>query len=139
MIELLAGMVGGVGLFIVGMWLLTENMKTMVNRRLRMAASRWTSNRISAVLWGTLAGCVTQSMSACTFVVVSILRSGLITTKGALALILGGCVGVSVRWWSSASMLGWLRSTLSASPVQSWSVTGCRESDPWLRLVSVEP
>ena len=77
MIEVLAGMVGGVGLFIVGMWLLTENMKTMVNRRLRMAASRWTSNRISAVLWGTLAGCVTQSMSACTFVVVSILRSGL--------------------------------------------------------------
>ena len=96
MIEVLAGMVGGVGLFIVGMWLLTENMKTMVNRRLRMAASRWTSNRISAVLWGTLAGCVTQSMSACTFVVVSILRSGLITTKGALALILGGCVGVTV-------------------------------------------
>lgn len=96
MIELLAGMVGGVGLFTVGMWLLTENLKTMVNRRLRVAAGRWTSNRFSALLWGTLAGCVTQSMAACIFVIVSILRSGLITPKGALGLILGGSIGVSV-------------------------------------------
>ena len=93
--ELLAGVLGGLGLFIVGMWLLTENLKTLASARLRRAATRWTRNRFTAVLWGALAGGITQSMTALTFIVVSILRSGLITTKGALALILGGCVGVT--------------------------------------------
>ena len=93
--ELFAGIAGGLGLFIAGMWLLTENLKTLAGRRLRRSASRWTNNRTSALLWGILAGGITQSMTALTFIVVSILRSGLIATQGALALILGGCVGAS--------------------------------------------
>ena len=93
--ELFAGIAGGLGLFIAGMWLLTENLKTLASRRLRRSASRWTTNRFSALLWGVLAGAITQSMTALTFIVVSILRSGLIATRGALALILGGCVGAS--------------------------------------------
>ena len=93
---LFAGITGGLGLFIVGMWLLTENLKALASRRLRRTASRWTANRFSALLWGALAGGITQSMSALTFIVVSLLRSGLITTQGALSLILGGAVGVTV-------------------------------------------
>ena len=95
MIDLLGGMIGGLGLFMVGMWLLTENLKALVSRRLRRTAGRWTSNRFSALLWGTLAGGITQSMPALTFIVVSTLRSGVITTKGALVLILGGSIGVT--------------------------------------------
>ena len=95
MIDLIGGMIGGLGLFIVGMWLLTENLKALASRRLRKIASRWTTNRFSALLWGTFAGGITQSMPALTFIVVSTLRSGLITTKGALALILGGSIGVT--------------------------------------------
>ena len=95
MIELFGGITGGLGLFFLGMWFLTENLKTLASRRLRKSASRWTANRYSALLWGALAGGITQSMSAVTFIVVSILRSGLITTRGALALILGACVGVT--------------------------------------------
>ena len=94
--ELLAGVAGGLGLFVVGMWLLTENLKALATRRMRRTAGRWTGNRFSALAWGALAGAITQSMSAMTFIVVSILRSGVITTRGALALILGGTVGVSV-------------------------------------------
>ena len=93
--ELFAGVAGGLGLFIVGMWLLTENLKALATRRLRRTAGRWTGNRFSALAWGALAGAITQSMSAMTFILVSILRSGLITTRGALALLLGGSVGVS--------------------------------------------
>ena len=93
--ELFAGVAGGLGLFILGMWLLTENLKALATRRLRRNADRWTRHRFSALVWGALAGAVIQSMSGLTFVVVSILRSGLITTQGALALILGGCVGAS--------------------------------------------
>ena len=94
-IEIVAGGAGGLGLFIAGMWLLSENLKTLASRRLRRTASRWTNNRFSALLWGILAGGVTQSVIALTFIVVSLLRSGLIPTRGALALILGGSVGAS--------------------------------------------
>ena len=93
--ELLAGLAGGLGLFIAGMWLLTENLKTLASRRLRWSVSRWTSNRFSALMWGVFAGGITQNITALTFIVVSILRSGLIATHTALALILGGCIGSS--------------------------------------------
>ena len=95
MTELFGGVAGGFGLFIVGMWLLTENLKKLASRQLRQTTHRWTSNRFSALLWGILAGGVTQSMSALTFIVVSILRSRLVGTEGALAMILGGSVGVT--------------------------------------------
>ena len=56
MIELFGGIVGGLGLFMLGMWLLTENLKMLAGRRLRRTASRWTGNRFSAVLWGACPG-----------------------------------------------------------------------------------
>ncbi|MDE2911480.1 MAG: Na/Pi symporter [Paracoccaceae bacterium] len=96
MSDLLAGLAGGLGLFIAGMWLLTENLKTMVTYRLRQAVNRWTSNRYSALLWGFVAGGVTQNMTALTFITVGVLRAGMISTAGALAMILGGCVGSSL-------------------------------------------
>ena len=95
MTELFAGVIAGLGLFVAGMWLLTENLKALASRRLRGLAARWTANPASALLWGCLAGGITQSMSAFTFIVVSILRSGLIAPKGAFILILGGGIGIS--------------------------------------------
>lgn len=94
--ELLAGIAGGCGLFIIGMWVLTENLRSLAGRRLRRIAGRWTSNRLSALLWGCLAGGITQSMAALTFIVVGLLRSGLISTQSGLALVLGGGAGVTV-------------------------------------------
>ena len=95
MIESFAGVVAGLGLFIVGIATLTANLKILASRRLRRAAMRWTANRFSALVWGALAGGVTQSMAAVTFIVVSILRSGLVTTRGALALMLGASAGAT--------------------------------------------
>ena len=43
---------------------------------------RTIANRLSALLWGALAGSITQSMPALTFIVVSILRSGMIDVGG---------------------------------------------------------
>ena len=80
--DIVAGGIGGLGLFIVGMHLLTENLKTLASRQLRRAVSRWTANRLSALLWGALAGSITQSMPALTFIVVNILRSGMIDVGG---------------------------------------------------------
>ena len=96
MIELIGGMVGGLGIFFVGMWFLTENLKALATCRIRLIANRWTGNQMVAFAWGTVASVITQSMSALTFIVVSILRSGLISTRGGFAVILGGNVGITL-------------------------------------------
>ena len=95
MFEVFDGVAGGLGLFIAGMHSLTSNLQALASRRLRTTVSRWTANRFSALGWGILAGGITQSMSGLVFILVGCLRSGLIATRGALAVILGGCVGVS--------------------------------------------
>ena len=96
MSDSLAGLVGGLGLFIAGMWLLTANLKTLADYRLRRAVNRWTGNRYSALLCGCIAGGVTQNMTALTFITVGVLRAGMISTAGAIAVILGGCNGSSL-------------------------------------------
>lgn len=95
-IEMFGGAVGGIGLFFVGMQLLSENLKALASRRLRVIAHLWTENRLAGFALGTIAGGITQSTSALTFVVVSVLRSGLVSTSGAFAIIMGANLGVTL-------------------------------------------
>ena len=96
MLELLGGVIGGLGLFVFGMWFLTESLKKLTSRRLRRTAQRLTGHPFTAFGWGVLIGGATQSMTALVFITVSILRSGLISTRIAFALTLGGNMGVTL-------------------------------------------
>ena len=98
MIEVLGGILGGVGLLFFGMWLLSENLKTVVGPRLRMLASRLADNRFAAFGWGTLAGAITQSSPAVTFITISMLRSGLISAKQGYPIALGAQMGVALSY-----------------------------------------
>ena len=90
------GVIGGFGLFVVGMHLLTENLKAIASRRLRRVASRWTSKPSAALFLGAFAGSITQSMLALNFIVVGLLRSGMTDIRSALMLVLGGFIGSSI-------------------------------------------
>ena len=96
MLESLGGLLGGLGLFFVGMRMLTESLKVLTTRRVRRVAVSWVPNRYAAWGWGILSGSVIQSMAAMTFIAISILRANLIAGERALAFILGGNVGVSL-------------------------------------------
>ena len=93
MMAIVGGIAGGIGLFFMGARLLSEHLKSLANRRLRMSASRWTGSRWSGCAWGTIAGAITQSMPALTFISIGMLRSGLLTCRRALPILLGGNVG----------------------------------------------
>ena len=93
MIVILAGLAGGLGLIFMGMKLLSEHLKLLTNRRLRLSAARWTGNRWAGFVWGLIAGAVTQTMPALTFLMVGMLRSGLLSVRRALPILLGGNVG----------------------------------------------
>ena len=94
MFEIVGGILGGLGLFFVGMWLLSENLKLLAGRRLRAIAVNWVPNRFAACGYGVLAGGATQSMSSLTFITVGLLRANLTTTERAFPFIVGGNVGV---------------------------------------------
>ena len=96
MLEVLGGILGGVGLLFFGMWLLSENLKTVVGPRLRILASRLADNRFAAFGWGTMAGAITQSSPAVTFITISMLRSGLISAKQGYSIALGAQMGVGL-------------------------------------------
>ena len=93
MIDILGGVVGGLGLFFVGMWLLTENLKALASRRIRMLTARWTGNALTALAWGALLGGTTQNTTALTFVVGGMTQTGLLSTRRALPVLVGGSFG----------------------------------------------
>ena len=96
MLETLGGLLGGLGLFFVGMWLLTENLKGLTNRRLRMIVADWVPNRYAAWGWGALSGSILQSLSALTFITISMFRANLLTTERAFAFLIGGNLGAGI-------------------------------------------
>ncbi len=96
MAEVIGGILGGVGLLFVGMWMLSENLKVLVGPRLRQLASRLANNRFAGFGWGTLAGAITQSSPAVTFITISMLRSGLISPRQSYPIALGAQLGVGL-------------------------------------------
>lgn len=93
MVAIVGGLAGGLGLFFMGMRLLSEYLKLLNNRRLRQSAARWTGNRWTGFAWGTIAGAVTQTMPALTFITAGMVKSGLLSVRRALPILLGGNVG----------------------------------------------
>ena len=96
MITIVGHLAGALGLFFMGAKILTEHLKTLTSRRLRLSAARWTGNRCMGFAWGLAAGSVMQSMTVLTLVVVSLLKSDLVSSKRAFPIILGGNVGMTL-------------------------------------------
>ena len=96
MIAMLGHLAGALGLFFMGTRLLTAHLKMLANRQLRLSALRWTSNRYMGFAWGLSAGSVMQNMIVLTVVVVSLLKSDLVSPKRAFPILLGGNIGVAL-------------------------------------------
>ena len=97
MAESLGGIFGGLGLFMVGTWLLSENLKSLASHRFRAAVAGLLPNGYAGASWGMLAGGATPGMSALTFVIVGLSRVGLVPTERAFAVLIGGNIGSSLR------------------------------------------
>lgn len=96
MIAIIGGFAGGLGLFFMGLNMLTQHLKSLTNRRVRQSAKKWTGSRWSACLWGVLAGAVTQTMPALTFITIGMVRSGILSSSRAFPVLIGGNIGASM-------------------------------------------
>jgi phosphate:Na+ symporter len=93
----IALLLGGLGLFFVGIRMVSSNLKLMTSRKLKLTIARLTDSGIAAGIWGTLFGFITQSSSATAFIVAGLNSSGLLSVRKSLPIILwsnAGCTAL---------------------------------------------
>ncbi len=81
MVQIIASLLAGLGLFFVGLYFLIEHLKMLSGRRLRDRVSAWTRNPIAGLLCGSVFISITQSTAASAFILISMLRSGMMTVR----------------------------------------------------------
>ncbi|MBW7990370.1 MAG: Na/Pi cotransporter family protein [Planctomycetes bacterium] len=93
--EMIFGTVGGLGLFLYGMGLMSDGLKKVAGQKLKNILEALTKHRVIAVLVGALTTCLIQSSSATTVMTVGFVNAGLLTLKQALCVVLGANVGTT--------------------------------------------
>ncbi len=105
MTNMLFGVIGGLGLFLFGMGLMSDAIKSIAGSRMKQFLTALTRKRLVAVLLGALATMLVQSSSATTVMTVGFVNAGLLTLRQALCVVLGANVGTTVTAWL-VSMFG---------------------------------
>jgi len=95
----LTGLLGGLGLLLLGMWLLTEGLSVAGGSGLRRILSRATRSRFHGLLAGFLITALLQSSGAVMVAVIGFVNAGVLELSRAIWLILGSNVGTSVTGW----------------------------------------
>ena len=89
-------LLGGVGLFLYGMQIMSSGLKKAAGDQLRTILERVTSNKIVAVLIGIVVTMLIQSSSATDMMVIGFVNSGLMNLSQAIGVIMGANIGTTV-------------------------------------------
>lgn len=109
--------VGGLGLFLFGMKLMSEGLRACAGRRLKSVLESMTKKAFVAFAIGAGVTALIQSSSATTVMVIGFVNAGLLTLKQAICVIIGTNVGTTATaWLVSISGLGAFKITSYALP-----------------------
>src|SRR6478736_8771654 len=103
---------GGVGLFLLGMTVMTDGLKAMAGSALRVVLGKAAATPLSGAFWGALVTLLVQSSSATTMTTIGLVSAGLLTFPQGLGLVFGANVGTTGTGWLVA-LIG-VRVSLSA-------------------------
>ncbi|MDD2971751.1 MAG: Na/Pi cotransporter family protein [Lachnospiraceae bacterium] len=95
-ISILLSMAGGLGLFLLGMKLMSDSIEKAAGAKLRSILAFFTTNRFTGMLVGIVFTGIIQSSSACTVMVVSFVNSGLMNLYQAAGVIFGANIGTTI-------------------------------------------
>jgi len=96
--------VGGLGLFLFGMGMLSDGLKNAAGGGLKRLLEKVTKRPILAYLVGAGVTCFIQSSSATTVMVVGLINAGLLTLRQAICVVLGANVGTTATAWLVSGM-----------------------------------
>lgn len=95
-VNVLFGLIGGLGLFLYGMKLMSDGLQKTSGKGLKKILEKLTSNRIIGTAVGAVVTSIIQSSSATTVMVVGFVNAGLMSLTQALSVILGANVGTTI-------------------------------------------
>lgn len=96
---MIISILGGLGLFLLGMWVMTEGLRALAGSALRQLLSSAAASPARGTLWGTLVTLVIQSSSATTMTTIGLVSAGLLTFPQALGVVLGANIGTTGTGW----------------------------------------
>ncbi|MCQ9208645.1 MAG: Na/Pi symporter, partial [Omnitrophica bacterium] len=94
--EIIFGIVGGLGLFLFGMKLLSEGFQKLAGTKLRQILKFLTNKTVVGIATGALVTAIIQSSSATTVMVVGFVNAGLLALRQAIGVIMGANIGTTI-------------------------------------------
>ena len=94
--EMLFMVLGGLGLFLYGIKLMSSGLQTIAGDRMRIILEKGTKTPIRGVLTGIIVTGLIQSSSGTTVLTVGLVNSGLLTLRQAIGVIMGANIGTTV-------------------------------------------
>jgi len=91
--------VGGLGLFLIGMGMMSDGLKNTAGRKLRKILESMTKKPIVGFLMGAAVTSLVQSSSATTVMVIGLVNAGLLTLRQAICVVFGTNVGTTITAW----------------------------------------
>lgn len=92
-------LLGGIGLFLLGMSMMTEGLKVAAGDALKTILDRWTRTALRGFAAGVLITAIVQSSSAVTVATVGFVNAGLMSLSQAIWVIVGTNVGTTMTGW----------------------------------------
>jgi len=98
--------IGGLGIFLVGMRYMSDGLQAVAGDRLRKMISAVTDKRVMGLLVGVVVTCVVQSSSITTVMTVGLVNSGFMTTMQSIGVIFGANIGTTITGWILVLSIG---------------------------------
>lgn len=105
-ITMASSVVGGLGIFMLGMKYMSDGLQATAGNRLRSLIAMVTNNRILGVGIGTIVTCILQSSSVTTVMVVGFVNSSFMTLSQAIGVIMGANIGTTITGWILVLKIG---------------------------------
>ena len=104
--KLILTVIGGLGIFLLGMKNMSEGLQAIAGNGLRKMISWVTDNRLMATGVGALITMLVQSSSITTVTVVGFVNSGFMTLRQAIGVIMGANIGTTITGWILVLKIG---------------------------------
>lgn len=99
MVDVIFPFIGGVGLFLVGMMLLSKGLVAFAGQTLRKALMRFTGTPLKAFCSGAVLTAMMQSSTATTVTLIGFVSAGLISFSHAIGVVMGASLGNTAAGW----------------------------------------
>ena len=97
--QIFTGLAGGIGLFLLGMQMMTDGLKLSAGNSLRNILKSSTKTALRGILSGALITSMVQSSSAVTVASIGFVNAGLLTLKQAVRVAYGSNLGTTMTGW----------------------------------------